>query len=73
MRLAAQETVEALEPAAQRPAVIRAGGRNLVGGRQVPLADGVGVVASLQQHLGEEAVLEGDVAVARRGSRWNPR
>ena len=61
--LAAQEAVEALEAAPQRPAVIRTGGRDLVGRGQVPFADGVGVVAVRQQDLREEAVLERDVGV----------
>ncbi len=61
--LAAQEAIEALKAAAQRPAVVGSGGRDLVGRGQVPLADGVGVVALLQQHLGQKAVLKGDVAV----------
>ena len=64
VRVAAQEAVEALESAAQRPAVVRPGRRHLVARRQVPFADGVGVVAVLQQDLREVAVLEGDHPVA---------
>jgi hypothetical protein len=56
--LAAQEAVVALEPAAQRPAVQRAGGGVLLRRRQVPLADAERVVALLEQHLRDHAVLE---------------
>ena len=66
VRVAAEEAVVALEAAAQRPAVVGARRRDLLGRRQVPLAERVGVVAVLQQDLGEEPVLERDVAVAAR-------
>ena len=60
--VAAEEAVEALEAAAEGPAVA-AGGHVHVGlRREVPLADGVGGVAVRSQDLGEEAVLEGDLA-----------
>ena len=62
--VAAEEAVVALEAASQWPAIVGAGCRDLIGGRQVPLAEGIGVVAVLQQHLGEHAVLEGDVSVS---------
>src|SRR5829696_2080755 len=39
VRLAAEEAVEALKPAAQRPPVARAGGGALLRRRQVPLAE----------------------------------
>ena len=61
--VAAEEAVEALEAAAQRPAVVGPGRGLLVARRQVPLADHVGVVAVLEQHLGEHAVLERHDAV----------
>ncbi len=57
-RVAAEEAVEALEAARQRPAVVGSGRGLLVARRQVPLADHVGVVAVLEQHLREHAVLE---------------
>ena len=60
VRVAAEEAVVALEAAAERPAVVGARGADLLGRRQVPLADAVGGVALLQQHLGEKAVLERD-------------
>ena len=60
---AAQEAVVALEAAAQRPAVIGAGGGGVLGRRQVPLADAEGVVAFLQQHLADHAPVEGQDAV----------
>jgi len=63
MGVAAEEAVEALEAPSQGPAVVGAGGGGLLGWGEVPLADGVGVVAVLQQDLGEEAVLERDDAV----------
>ncbi len=57
-RVAAQEAVEALEAAPQRPAVVRAG-RRLVDARgEVPLADHVRAVAVLKEHLREHPVLE---------------
>ena len=65
-RVAAEEAVVALEPAPQRPAVIRPGGGLLARRDQVPLADHVGVVAVRQQHLRQEAVLERDQAVVAR-------
>ena len=61
--VAAEEAVEALEAARQRPAVVGPRRRLLVARRQVPLADHVGVVAVLEQHLGEHAVLERHDAV----------
>ena len=59
----AEEAVEPLEPAAQGPAVVRAGRGLVLRGHQVPLADHVGAVALLHQHLRQEAVLERDAAV----------
>jgi hypothetical protein len=47
--VAAEKAIEALEPAAERPAVIRAGRRGLFGWGQMPLAERVGVIAMLQQ------------------------
>ena len=64
VRLAAEKTVEALEAAAQRPAIVRACSRDLVRRREVPFADGIRVVAVLQEDLREETVFERDVAVA---------
>ena len=65
-RVAAEEAVEALEAAPERPAVVRAGRRLLVARRQVPLADHVRAVAVLDQHLRQHAVLERhDPVVAR--------
>jgi hypothetical protein len=51
MRVAAQKAVEALESAAKRPAVVGAGGRGLLGGRQMPLAQRVGVVTVLEENF----------------------
>ena len=59
----AQEAVEALEAAPERPAVERPGRRFEFRGHQVVLADHVGAVAVLLQHLGQEPVLERDAAV----------
>ena len=64
MGVAAQEAVVALETAAQWPAIVWAGRRDLIGRREVPFADGVGVVAVLQQHFGQHAVLERNVSVS---------
>jgi hypothetical protein len=69
MRIAAEEAIIALEAAAQRPAFIGTGRRDLVRRGQMPFAERVGVVAMLQQHLREKAVFEGDVAVAARIAR----
>ena len=66
VRVAAEETVVALEAATERPAVVGAGRGRCFRRREVPLADRVGVVAVLQQDFREEAVLERDVAVAAR-------
>ena len=59
----AQEAVETLEAAPQRPPVERACARLLVARRQVVLPDHERAVAVLEQHLGQEAVLERDDAV----------
>ena len=63
VRLAAEEAVEALEPAAERPAVERPGRRVLLRRREVPLAEAERVVALLEQHLRQHAVLERHPAV----------
>src|SRR5215467_9088612 len=62
--LAAEKTVEALEASTERPAIIRTCRRQLISRREVPLAEGIGVVAVLQEDLREEAIFERDVAVA---------
>jgi hypothetical protein len=59
----AQEPVEALEAAPQRPPVERARARLLVAGRQVVFPDHERAVTVLEEHLGQEAVLERDDAV----------
>ena len=59
----AQEPIETLEPAPQRPPVERARARLLAARRQVVLPDHEGAVAVLDEHLGQEAVLERDNAV----------
>ena len=64
--VAAQEPVEALEAAAERPPVERACARLLVARRQVILPDHERAVAVLDEHLGQEAVLERDDAVVSR-------
>ncbi len=60
---AAQEAVETLEAAPERPAVVGPGRCRVFGRRQVPLPDAEGVVALLQQHLAEHAPVEGQDAV----------
>src|SRR5262245_62321932 len=62
--LAAEKTVEALEAATQGPAVVRTCRRQLISRGEVPLAEGIGVVAVLQEDLREETIFERDVAVA---------
>ena len=59
-RLAAEEAVEPLEAATERPALLPRGHAGLLTRGEVPLADAVGVVAVLEQHLGDEPVLERD-------------
>ena len=71
--VAAQKAVEALETAPQGPAVIRPHGGHFMGRGQMPFADGVGVVAVLEQDLGEQAVLERHHPVAAGISRWRLR
>jgi hypothetical protein len=67
--VATQEPVEALEAAPERPPVVRSGGRLELRRHQVVLADEVGVVAVLLEHLGQEAVLERDLPVVARVAR----
>ena len=57
------------EAASKRPTVIGAGRRGRFRGGQMPLADGVGVIAMLQENLGEEAIFKGNVAIATRIAR----
>src|SRR5215471_11128820 len=64
VRLAAEKTVEALEASTERPAIIWTCSRELISRREVPLADGIRVVAVLQQDLREETVFKRNVAVA---------
>src|SRR5262249_36781978 len=64
VRVAAEESIVALESTTQRPAVVGSGRRGLLGRGEMPFADGVGVVAILQEDLREHPVLEGNVAVA---------
>ena len=61
--VAAQESVEALETPAERPAVERADRGLELRGQQVVLADQVGAVPVGEQHLGQEPVLERDPPV----------
>ena len=61
--VAAEESVEPLEPAAQWPPVVRADRGFLVARGQVPLADHVGVVAVFEEDLREEPVLHRHDAV----------
>src|SRR5262245_20068128 len=69
VRIAAEKAVVALESPAQRPAVVRPSGRGLLSRREMPFSHGVGVVAVLQEDLGEHPVLEWNVAVAARIAR----
>ena len=61
--LAAQEAIEAIEAAAQRPPFPVARQVHVLGGRQVPFADGDGGPAERREHLGEEAVGERHAAI----------
>jgi hypothetical protein len=66
VRLAAEEAVETLETPPERPVGTGCGEVLLFFRREVPLADGERGVTLLEQHLGEETVLPGDVAVVAR-------
>ena len=59
--LAADEAVEAVEPAGQRPVALAGAHRPLVERHVVVLADPEGVVAVLAQHLADGRVLHRDV------------
>ena len=60
---AAEEAVEAIEAAAERPPLAIAGQVHVLRGRQVPFADRERGPAERRQHFGEEAVGERDPAV----------
>ena len=60
--LGVEEAVEAVEAAAERPAVERPGGAALGQRRDMPLADHVIAVGVRAQHLGERAGLARDLA-----------
>src|SRR5262245_7950575 len=66
VRLAAEEPVEPLEAAADRPVALRRGHVHLVGRAQMPLAEHVGVPAALAEHLCDRRALERDVPVRVR-------
>lgn len=69
--LAAEKAVELFKAHPQRPAIERPGGGVRGVGREVPLAEGHGVVAVLLQHLSDGGGALGDAAVVAReaGSR----
>ena len=69
VRVAAQESVIALETAAQRPTIVRTRRAGLFRGSQVPFAYRVRVVPVHQQDFGEESVLERDDPVRSRIAR----
>ena len=73
MGVAAEEAVIALEAAPERPPIIRAGGADLLGRRQVPLADGIGGVALLQAACRTESRSRTGSRHCRRDSRSSPR
>jgi hypothetical protein len=66
VRLSAQEAVEALEAATERPLLPRAGGVVVVVRREVPLAERVRAVAVVDEDLRDHRVLEGDAPVGGR-------
>src|SRR6185436_13481122 len=67
--LGADEAVEALEAAAERPAPLPRRHVRLVARRKVPLPDGVRVPATFVEHLGDGAVLERNAARVAGKSR----
>ena len=78
--LGIEEAVEAIEAAAERPAVERPGGAAFGQRRDVPFADHVVAIAVRPQHLGQRARLARDLAAIAgiaasrnwRGSRRRP-
>ena len=68
-RVAAHESVEALEAARERPAIVRSRGAALLARREVPLADGEGVVSVRLEDLRKETVLERNEPVGARKTR----
>jgi hypothetical protein len=66
VRLAAEEAVEPIEAASQRPPGPRRGEVALVVRREMPLADGVRAVTERSEHLREEAVFLPDAGVVPR-------
>ncbi len=69
VRLSAQEAVEALEPAAERPVLLRRGVVHLVLGAKVPLPDDVGIPAELAEHRRDHRALTGNVTAGVREPR----
>ena len=67
--LRAQEAVEALEAAPERPVLLCRRHVHLVLWVEVPLADDVDVEAALAEHLGEHRALAWDVAAGVRKAR----
>ena len=67
--LGVHETVVAVEAAAERPAVERAGGAGLGERRHMPLAQHVVAIAVRAQHLGQGAGLARDLAAIARIAR----
>ena len=66
VRFGAQEAVEALEAATERPVLLRRSHVHLVFGRQVPLAHDVRVPAALAEDLRQQRALARDVAARIR-------
>ena len=69
VRLGAEEAVEALEAASERPVLLRRGVVHLVLGAEVPLADDVGVPAELAEHRRDHRALTGNVTAGVREPR----
>ena len=69
VRLGPKESIETLEPAAERPVLLRRGIVHLVLGTEVPLADDVGVPAEFAEDSRDHRALTGDVAAGVREPR----
>ena len=67
IRFGAEEAIEAVEPALQRPRRFIRCSRDIVIGRIVPLAHGIGRIARIAQQLGERGRVFGNLTRLKTG------